>query len=93
MKKKSKPKPSTSRYSFSGASTADESIPDFPISVIKVKREAPNVMEIKDVIGNLIEIGHGTTLTKKQLIELLRKEHLDLKKTHVDLFVKECFEK
>lgn len=50
-------------------------------------------MEIKDVIGNLIEIGHGTTLTKKQLIELLRKEHQDLKKTHVDLFVKECFEK
>ena len=50
-------------------------------------------MEIKDVIENLIELGHGTTLSKKQLIDMFKKEFLDLKKTRIDLFVKECFEK
>ncbi len=45
------------------------------------------------MIDQLSEIAHGTILSKKQLIELIKKEFPDLKKTHIELFVKESFEK
>lgn len=50
-------------------------------------------LEIKDVISDLIDIGHGSVISKKQLIEDIKGKYSDLKKTHVETFVKECFEK
>ena len=45
------------------------------------------------MIERLVELGHGSAIPKKQLVEQIKKEHADLKKSHVDMFVKECFEK
>lgn len=91
--KKPKPVRPASRVSFGATSTADESGPDFPLSVEKSKNQPPAKVLIKDVIDHLIELGHGLSTSKKQLIELFKKEHQDLKKSHLEVFVKECFEK
>ncbi len=45
------------------------------------------------MISDLIEIGHGSVISKKQLIEEVKAKYTDLKKTHLEAFVKECFEK
>lgn len=79
--------------SFGNVSTTDEYLPEFPISVAKVKKVEPVKLEIKDVIDRLIEIGHGSSIPKKQLIELIKSENSLLKKVHVETFVKECFKK
>ena len=83
-----------SRVSFGGATTADESIPDFPISIEKASKKKEAVkLDIKDVINELLEIGHGTAQSKKILNEIFKKEYSDLKKGHIEVFIKECFEK
>lgn len=94
LKKKVPAVVNLSRVSFGGATTADESTPDFPISVLKAakKKEAAK-LDIKDVINELLEIGHGTAQSKKILNEIFKKEYSDLKKGHIEVFVKECFEK
>ena len=50
-------------------------------------------MRINDVITDIISYGHATQLSKKQLTEDIKSKYPDLKKTHVETFVKECFEK
>lgn len=64
----------------------------FPISVLKLKKVEIK-LEIKDVIEKLVELGHGSTIPKKQLAEQIKKDHADLKKGHIETFVKECFDK
>jgi hypothetical protein len=64
----------------------------FPISVLKLKKVEVK-LEIKDVIEKLVELGHGSTIPKKQLAEQIKKDHADLKKGHIETFVKECFDK
>ncbi|TNV87320.1 hypothetical protein FGO68_gene14514 [Halteria grandinella] len=82
-----------SRMSFGNVSTTDEFLPEFPISVAKMKKVEPIKLEIKDVIDRLIEIGHGSSIPKKQLVDLIKSENTLLKKGHVETFVKECFKK
>jgi nucleoid DNA-binding protein len=45
------------------------------------------------VISDLVFFSHATVLNKKELIEDIRGKYPDLKKTHIESFVKECFEK
>ncbi len=91
---KKKPKITLSRMSFGNASTADEShYASFPLSVEKSKKNEEAKLKINDVITDLISYGHATQLSKKQLIDEIKLKYPDLKKTHVDTFVKECFEK
>lgn len=64
-KKVKKPVPSASRMSFGNLSTTDEYLPEFPISVVKLKKAELAKVEIKDVIERLVEIGHGSSIPKK----------------------------
>lgn len=75
LKKQKKPQPSTSRMSFGGASTSDEYLPDFPISVQKPISTEPAKVVISDVVDKLIELGHGSVLPKKQLVDEIRKDY------------------
>jgi hypothetical protein len=61
--------------------------------VLKVKKVEISKLEIKDVLDKLIEIGHGSTLTKKELLAAFRQENAMLKSNHIQTFVKECFDK
>lgn len=91
---KRKPKVVLSRMSFGAASTGDESVyAPFPLSVEKVKKNEEVKLRVNDVIGDIISTSHATQLSKKQLIEDIKGKYPELKKTHVDTFVKECFEK
>jgi len=66
----------------------------FPIYVFKKKKdEIQGKLQIKDVIGELIQIGHGTLQSKKELIDQIRGKYLELSKHRIETFVKECFEK
>jgi hypothetical protein len=89
-----KPKVALSRMSFGAASTGDESVnAPFPLSVEKVKKNEEVKLRVNDVIADIISFSHATQLSKKQLIEDIKVKYPELKKTHVDTFVKECFEK
>jgi hypothetical protein len=80
--------------SFGAASTGDESVnAPFPLSVEKVKKNEEVKLRVNDVIADIISFSHATQLSKKQLIEDIKGKYPELKKTHVDTFVKECFEK
>ena len=80
--------------SFGAASTGDESVnAPFPLSVEKVKKNEEVKLRVNDVITDIISFSHATQLSKKQLIEDIKGKYPELKKTHVDTFVKECFEK
>lgn len=59
---------------------------------MKPKKEE-TTLKIKDVVNDLIIQAHATSLSKKQLIDDIKLRFTDLKKTHVDAFVKECFDK
>lgn len=91
-----KPIPSYSRLSMSGASTSADEAPgflEFPLNVEKLKKAPETKLGIKDVIDRLVEIGHGSSIPKKLLQETFKREFSDLKKSHVEVFVKECFKK
>ena len=80
--------------SFGAASTGDESVnAPFPLSVEKVKKNEEVKLRVNDVIADIISSSHATQLSKKQLIEDIKVKYPELKKTHVETFVKECFEK
>ena len=44
-------------------------------------------------MSDLVEHAHASFISKKLLIEEIKAKYIDLKKTHIDAFVKECFEK
>jgi hypothetical protein len=44
-------------------------------------------------VNDLVEHAHASFISKKLLIEEIKAKYVDLKKTHIDAFVKECFEK
>ena len=91
---KKKPKITLSRVSFGNLSTGDESpYAQFPLSVEKFKKKEEAKLKINDVITDLISYSHATSVSKKQLIEDIRGKYPDLKKSHIESFVKECFEK
>jgi hypothetical protein len=48
---------------------------------------------VNDVISDLVQHGHATVISKKQLIEDIKVKYSDLKKSHIETFVRECFEK
>jgi hypothetical protein len=62
------------------------------LSVEKPKKEETK-LNIKDVVHDLVVTAHATSFSKKQLIEDIKSRFGDLKKTHVEAFVKECFDK
>jgi hypothetical protein len=62
------------------------------LSVEKPKKEETK-LNIKDVVIDLVYQAHAVSLSKKQLIDDIKSRFNDLKKSHVEAFVKECFEK
>ena len=97
MKKRVKPQSLISRVSFGNHcdtenTTGSSNIQEFPLSVEKPKKEETK-LNIKDVVHDLVHSAHATSFSKKQLIEDIKSRFSDLKKTHVEAFVKECFDK
>ena len=62
------------------------------MSAEKQKKEETK-LSIKDVVNDLVYQAHATSFSKKKLIEDIKSRFKDLKKTHLEAFVKECFEK
>ena len=86
--------PPSSRFSFSNAnaSTGDE-LCDFPLSVEKPPKIEDTSLQIKDIVNELVPFAHATSLSKKQLIDEIKARYPELKKTHIENFVKDTFEK
>lgn len=66
---------------------------NFPLKPISEKIPELVKVDIKNFIRDIIEMGHGIQGSKKQLIDMIRQRFPDLKKSRVDTFVKECFDK
>lgn len=66
----------------------------FPISVIKCsKKEEEKRMTIKDNLEGIVQLIHGSSISKKDAHERITSKFTYLRKSHVDNFLKDCITK
>jgi hypothetical protein len=64
----------------------------FPL-IIKKKEQPPDKLAIADKLDDLVNICHGSDKSKKTLLEEIVGKYPQLRKTHVDHFLKSSFTK
>lgn len=59
----------------SNSCTDSKEVHDFPLKIKSKRRDdTDNKLDIKDVIEELVHIGHGSPCSKKQLIDLFKNK-------------------